>query len=398
MKAGSAQPGGPQPALRVLMFDTLGATNDYANELILALAAQPRLELTVLTLESSRLPADTPCRVLRLLPDFGAPEPAWAKAAKLARAYAALWRAAVQRPRDTIVHVQFFKFAWLEAPMLLALRGLGVRVVFTAHNALPHVRKGWHAGFYRWWYGRVDAVHVLSASVEHEIRQGLGAQPRSLHRIGHGPYQGLRRRFAARMGKLPARARLHLRADDFVVLQYGLFRDYKGVDVLLRALCRVPPQRGVHLLLAGGGYAQDLARYRAIAQDAGRLDDLTWLDRFVSDEELCDGLAAADLVVFPYRAVSQSGALYLALTFGKPCIASDLPGFREMLPDADDAFFKAGSDVELAQRLIELQQDAARLERLRAQIESHGREHFDWQVIAQQTVAMYRSLQARARP
>jgi beta-1,4-mannosyltransferase len=378
--------------LRVVMYDTLSGTNDYANELIEALSQQAGLDLTVVTVESSRLPADVACKVWRLMPDFGAPESAHVKAAKLARAYVALVRAALVRPRSTILHVQFFKFAWLEAPLFLALRLLGVRVVFTAHNALPHVRKRWHQAFYRWWYQQADAVHVLSDSVARDIRDTVGARPQAIHRIAHGPYLGLKRRFGPRMDAVESRRRLGIEPGEFVVLQYGLFRDYKGLDVLMQALCRLPPQAPVRLLLAGGGYPTELAAWRAIAEQGQRSRQVTWLDRFVSDAELCDCIAAADLVVFPYRRVSQSGALYLALTFEKPCVASDLPGFRESLPDEPDAFFPAGDAQALAQRIVDLQQEPQRLRALQRRIANHALEHFDWQLIAQSMVAMYLGL------
>jgi glycosyltransferase involved in cell wall biosynthesis len=285
--------------------------------------------------------------------------------------------------------VQFFKFAWVEAPALLLLRLLGLRVVFTAHNALPHVRKSWHRAFYRTWYGLIDGVHVLSAPVARDIREDLGARPRVLRQIGHGPYETLRRRFGPGMERGAARARLGVPAQAFVVLQYGLFRGYKGVDVLLSALCAMPRDAQVHLLLAGGGYPGDLARFKAIAEQADRLGDVTWLERFVTDQELCDCIAAADLVAFPYRWVSQSGALYLALTFGKPCIASDLPGFRDSLPDQQDCCFEVGNAAVLAQRILDLKDDPARLQRLQDCIAAKSRVGFDWDVIARETAALY---------
>ena len=46
--------------------------------------------------------------------------------------------------------------------------------------------------------------------------------------------------------------------------------------------------------------------------------------RFVEDAELSNLVAACDVVVLPYRHVYQSGALVLAMTYGKAIIASNL--------------------------------------------------------------------------
>lgn len=403
-----ASMGSPGQTMQVVMFDTLSATNDYSNELIEALAALGVLDLTVLTLEGSRLPPNTRAEVLRLLPDFGSPEPLATKLKKLLGAYAAWWRSVARRPRGTVVHVQFFKFAWIEALLLLAMRVLfGAKLVYTAHNPLPHVGKRWHAPFYRWWYGRADLVHVLSHNVEQDILGKLGARPRRMVRIPHGPYTTLHRRYGSQWTRAQARERLGMPEMGFVVLQYGLFRQYKGLDVLLRAFVQLDPGlgesagAGVRLLLAGGGYPQDLATYRQILQAAGRDGDVRWMDRYVSDEELCLCLTAADVAVFPYRHVSQSGALVLALTFGLPCIASDLPGFREALGLQDmpvaasalaDTLFPEGNANALAQRLQSLMQDPARLEALRSGLAIQVKGELNWARIAARTAAAYRAL------
>lgn len=384
-------------ALPVLMFDTLGATNDYSNELIESLAATGAVALTVLTLEGSRLPVDVPATVLRLLPDFGAPESRLYKLNKLLRAYAAFWRAAAAAPPGGIVHVQFFKVAWIEAPLLLAMRAqLGVRLVFTAHNTLPHVKKRWHEAFYRWWYGRVDLLHVLSHTVEREIGEQLAATPRRMAVIGHGSYRTLLRRFGGRLSREVARdvarTALGLPAQGFVVLQYGLFRNYKGLGTLMRAFALLPAELNVRLLLAGGGYANELERWKAIAREAGCLERVHWIERFVTDEELIGCLKAADLAVFPYRHISQSGALVLALTFGVASIANDLPGFREALPPLDDAFFARDDPAALAERIETLARDPKRLARLREALVAHANHHLAWEAIAQRMVEAYRDV------
>lgn len=378
------------------MFDTLSGGNDYSIELVESLLATGQVDLTILTVESSRLSVDTLATVLRQLPDFGASEPRRTKLRKLLGAYASFWRVVASEHRWSVVHVQFFKFAWIEAPLLLALRAMfGARIVFTAHNALPHVRKAWHACFYRWWYGQIDVLHVLSANVEREIRQSLGAKPRQVARIEHGSYRGLWRRFGGNLSREQARTALGLADGGFVILQYGLFREYKGLDTLIRAFCALPRDMDARLLLAGGGYPHEIESWRAIARDAGCLDRVRWLDRFVSDEELTNCLQAADLAVFPYRHISQSGALILAMTFGVPCVASDIPGFREALPEYEDCFFPRNDSDGLAARIEALARDRVRLDRLRAVVREQARLQYDWDGIAKRFVALYRSLDRR---
>ncbi|MFA6262568.1 MAG: glycosyltransferase, partial [Bacteroidia bacterium] len=176
----------------------------------------------------------------------------------------------------------------------------------------------------------------------------------------------------------------------FVLLQYGLFKEYKGLDRLAAALLQLPGEQRPLLVLAGGGPAEHLASVQRRIVDGGRGDCLLWLQRFVSDDELCGLVQIADLVLFPYVKVSQSGALWLAMTFGKPCLCHDLPGFRGMLP-ADEAFFvDAANPVALARRIDTLMRQPEELARLRGEIERWTVGAAGWSRIAEQSWAMYR--------
>ena len=52
--------------------------------------------------------------------------------------------------------------------------------------------------------------------------------------------------------------------------------------------------------------------------------------RYLSDAEMAQHFARADLVVLPYREIDQSGVLFTALAFGKPLLLSDVGGFPEI--------------------------------------------------------------------
>ena len=82
--------------------------------------------------------------------------------------------------------------------------------------------------------------------------------------------------------------------------------------------------------------------------------------RFISTQELVALYRAADIVVYPYRAITTSGALATGLALGKVIVASDLPVFRELLADRENALLvDPQNSGELAGALIELAQYSA---------------------------------------
>src|SRR5690606_1597958 len=97
-------------------------------------------------------------------------------------------------------------------------------------------------------------------------------------------------------GRTEARRALGIAPEEAVFLFLGYVRAYKGVDVLFDALGRLsrdgPPWRA---LVAGEWYVdrRPLAAALGRAEAAGRVEIV---DRYVSEEEVAELLAAADVV------------------------------------------------------------------------------------------------------
>jgi D-inositol-3-phosphate glycosyltransferase len=145
------------------------------------------------------------------------------------------------------------------------------------------------------------------------------------------------------LGKLPKRAELEL-------LMFGLLRPYKGLDVLLEALARLPA-RSLRLSVVGEAW-QDLAEMQASITRLGLNERVELVPRHVSDAEAAEYFARADAVVLPYRAVTGSGVLPLAFHYGKPVVVSQLPGFLELVEEGRTGWsFPVGDAQALAQLL-----------------------------------------------
>lgn len=107
---------------------------------------------------------------------------------------------------------------------------------------------------------------------------------------------------------------------DSRVLYFGLIKPYKGVEQLLEAVAD-SPEADLDVRLVGSPSDPALAdRVRAaVAADARISADLSYAD----DPTLAAEIAAVTLVVLPYKAMHNSGALLLALSLDTPVLAPD---------------------------------------------------------------------------
>ncbi|GGR48687.1 GT2 family glycosyltransferase [Nocardioides luteus] len=103
-------------------------------------------------------------------------------------------------------------------------------------------------------------------------------------------------------------------------LYFGLIKPYKGVEQLLEVVAD-SPEADLDVRIVGSPADPALADQvrSAVAADPRLSADLTYAD----DATLAAEIGAAALVVLPYKAMHNSGALLLALSLDTPVLAPD---------------------------------------------------------------------------
>ena len=145
-----------------------------------------------------------------------------------------------------------------------------------------------------------------------------------------------------------------------IVLGLGFTHHDKGTDLLVES-ARLD-DGGTYLTLIAGtprtrrglfkvfGF-RDVRYHRSLVRLASQLPvGRVRFAGFVPNDEMPALLAAASVVVLPYRSGSQSGIASLTVAAGRPSIASDLPGLREQLGDGA-LYVPVGDPVALAEAI-----------------------------------------------
>jgi glycosyltransferase involved in cell wall biosynthesis len=90
----------------------------------------------------------------------------------------------------------------------------------------------------------------------------------------------------------------------------------------------------VHLLVVGEFWSSP-AFYWRYAQEFGAESAITFVNRYVPNEELKRYFDLADVVVLPYVSATQSAVVQLAFGFGKPVITTRVGGLHEVVKDGE---------------------------------------------------------------
>jgi len=222
-------------------------------------------------------------------------------------------------------------------------KGRGGRMVWTVHNALPHelTYRELELELLQHVADEADVVHVMDPSTPALVAEHYVLPPESLLHIPHPSYHGLYESQATRRDEI--RQRFGIKPHQRTVLLFGQLRPYKGVDVLLAALRKIHERGGELpvLMLAGStppGGEEAITEALPPGLTAVRAH------RFVPDEELADWFAAADLAIYPYTRILNSGSVHLAATMGVGAVLPGEDALREQFGTWDWVRFYDPSD------------------------------------------------------
>jgi phosphatidylinositol alpha-mannosyltransferase len=165
----------------------------------------------------------------------------------------------------------------------------------------------------------------------------------------------------------------------------------KGLPVLLRAFEALRGQVPAELTIVGATQ-EEIA---PLLVDAG---GVTALGR-VDDAARQAALHAADLLCAPSLGGESFGmVLTEAFAAGRPVVASDIAGYRDVVTDGGDGLLvPRGDATRLAETLRDLALDPARTERLGAQA-ARSAQRYAWPRVAEQVAEAYDDARAVPQP
>jgi glycosyltransferase involved in cell wall biosynthesis len=137
------------------------------------------------------------------------------------------------------------------------------------------------------------------------------------------------------------------------MLFFGLIRDYKGLDIMLKAYADSRlRQMGVKLIVAGEFY-NNAEKYFELEKELGLEGEVIWHREFVPDSKVRYYFGAADIIVQPYKSATQSGVTQIAYHFEKPMIVTNVGGLAEIVPNGKAGYVVEPDEREIADAIVD---------------------------------------------
>jgi len=297
-----------------------------------------------------------------------------------------LVRQAARRPPD-VLHIQWSRLPRLDYWLIRSMRRRGIPVVHTVHDVIPLFDASLRHALEHV-YESVDALIVHADSNRRDLMHVYPNLPPEKINVLPMSVQ-LDPLLPSEADPRLARERLSLPPDAPIVGFFGLIKAYKGLDVLAAAWPAVQaalPE--AHLLIAG---QPDGTAEAALTAGLKQLPHTHVADHYISQAEAWQYHMACDVMVFPYRSITQSGALLTALQYGVAIIVTDVGGLPELV-DGNGWVIPSESSEALAAALVKALADRASLRQMGARSLAIIQQRHSLPAVASRLTALYEQL------
>lgn len=269
-----------------------------------------------------------------------------------------------------------------------ALKASGLRVAATVHDVLRSriLHKGWEDKQLKAFYEFADILFVHSEYQANELRKFAEVPLKRIHVVPHGPYA----HGQALLDKKAARAEWNFPPDEQIALFFGQIREEKNLDGFLKAMQL--SQHKIHLVVAGeagGRHRKSIEFYQEIAKQAGLETQVSFISKYITEEEVATLFTASDWVALPYDTsfTSQSGVLNVAMHYKRPVLVGGAPVLKETVQACDiGVVCKDDSPEALAEGIDKIAGFVT--DEYPFALEEYQRQ-FSWEVNAQRTYQAY---------
>lgn len=209
-------------------------------------------------------------------------------------------------------------------------------------NILPHEKTPMGDFLTTYLFQKLDGHIVQSSQTEKELQEVVDDP------IYEKRFHPIYTNFPRKIDKYTARNKLGLTAK-YIILYFGIIRDYKGFDILLNAIAKLKnSDLDFHLIAGGECYGND-EKYTQLISDLKISDFITWHNKYIPESDVAEYFSAADVVALPYRSASQSGITQIAYYYDIPVIVTKVGGLPEIVDDGQSGFtIETENPTELA--------------------------------------------------
>ncbi|MFN8322470.1 MAG: glycosyltransferase [Chitinophagales bacterium] len=221
------------------------------------------------------------------------------------------------------------------------------KVIAIIDNIIPHEKRIGDFQLAKYFVNSVDGFIAMSESVLDDLNKFDKSKPKLF-----SPHP-LFDNFGDAIKKSHAYEKLGLAINEEYILFFGFIRDYKGLDLVLKAMADERIRKMHVKLIVAGEFYTNAKPYADLIKELGIRDKLILKTDFIPDNEVRNYFCAADLVVQPYKHATQSGVTQICYHFDRPMLVTNVGGLPEIVPHGKVGYVVEPDEKNIADSIVD---------------------------------------------
>lgn len=300
-------------------------------------------------------------------------------------AYFALLRE-LKTNRYDLVHIQWLLHYKSDIIFLNRIKKLGPKIIYTAHNVLPHRSENKHYDDLSKIYSKVDHILVHGEKIRQEFIDLFTGFESKVSLQRHGSFVGQDLSYIKSHVNKEIIARLN--EPEKIFIFFGNIFYNKGVDRLARIWLDSFKDERRYLLIITGKKDGNYKELDALETELIACSNILYINHFIENNLLNFLIDQSQLVLLPYRYASMSGVLFTAAEFKKPVLSTKTGAIGEYLIDGENCFLAENSDDLYAEKLKFIAENISndQLAQMGVNLQEQIRQNFSWENIGSELV------------
>ena len=174
------------------------------------------------------------------------------------------------------------------------------------------------------------------------------------------------------------------------LLFFGLIRDYKGLDLTLKAVGKSAIKKLNIKLIIVGEFYESREKYNKLIDDLDLKENIIIVDKFIPTSDMKYYFSAVDIVIQTYKTASQSGVSQIAFNFECPILVTNVGGLSEVVIHEKVGYVCEKDPDEIAKCILDFFNNNRRKE-FSENIKLEKRK-YSWNIFSDQIIKLYEEL------
>ena len=293
----------------------------------------------------------------------------------------------IKKQKPDLVIVRFwipFMGPCLGTIMRIVKFNTKIKVIAITDNVIPHEKRFGDTFFTRYFVKSCQGFVAMSKAVLNDLNNFTNNQHKAF--IPHPIYDT----FGEKVTKHDALQKLKLDPKKHYILFFGFIRQYKGLDLLLKAMADEHIKKLNITLIVAGEFYESPEPYLQLIQKHQLEQHLILNTHYIHSDLVKYYFCAADLIVQPYHTATQSGVTQIAYHFERPMLVTNVGGLAEMVPHQLCGYVADRDPQQIANYIKDFYLESREEEMVKNTIQE--KKNFSWKAMVDGILDLYHKI------